>query len=197
MRRAWIGLLALASLGLSLACAKVHDPTTIFGPPPEAPVVLKLGRKGDGVYAITHVWVEDSGGQNVLTLSTTTGLSEISYAPGTPSSGYCSIAGGQSSFWPSYCGANMTNQTDANTHATIGYNSDTALFFTWDWKDRSGTVVPDGTYYLKGEISGYLYPSYIADEATVTIIKDGKPGSATGTVSGVGAWLSASVTWKP
>lgn len=187
------------ALCLSLACAKVHDPTAIFAPLPTAPatgVQLKVGRQGDGQAAVTHVWVEDAGGNNILTLSTTNGLNVLSVPNGTPLSGFCSS--GMSFYWPSYCGANPGNLTDANSHATSVYLSDTLLFYTWDWRDRTGSVVPNGTYTLKAELSGYDYEPAgfpVAAEAAVSVTKNGAAGSAAGTVNG--AWQSINATWNP
>lgn len=191
-----VGLLLV---GLGLACAKVHDPTTIFAPLPSAPatgVQLKLGRQGDGQAAVTHVWVEDSLGSNILTLSTTDGLNVLSVPNGTPIGSFCSA--GMSFYWPNYCAANPGNLTDANSHATSVYLSDTQLFFTWDWRDRTGTLVPNGTYTLKAELSGYPYEPAgipVPAEASVTVTKNGSAGSASGSVSG--AWQSISATWNP
>lgn len=191
--------LLMGVLLLSSACAKVHDPTAIFAPLPSAPAVgvqLKLGRQGDGQAAVTNVWVEDAGGNNIYTISTTDGLNVLSVPAGTPSSSFCSA--GMAFYWPSYCAGNPNNYTDANSHATSVYLSDTALFFTWDWHDRNGALVPNGTYTLKAELSGYDYePSGfpIAAEASVTVSKNGSPGTATGTVTG--AWQNASATWNP
>lgn len=190
---------AFGALCLSLACAKVHDPTTIFAPLPAAPAVgvqLKLGRQGDGQAAVTHVWVEDAGGNNILTLSTTDGLNILSVPTGTPASSFCTA--GMSFYWPSYCGANPANLTDANTHATSVYLSDSTLIYTWDWRDRTGTLVPNGTYTLKAELSGYPYEPAgfpIAAEASVSVTKNGGAGSATGSVTG--AWQSISASWNP
>lgn len=191
-----VGFLLLC---LGLACAKVHDPTTIFAPLPSAPttgVQLKLGRLGDGQAAVTHVWVEDSLGSNILTLSTTDGLNILSVPNGTPASNFCSA--GMSFYWPNYCAANPGNLTDANSHATSVYLSDTLLFYTWDWRDRTGTLVPNGTYTLKAELSGYPYEPAgipIAAEASVSVTKDGNAGSASGSVNG--AWQSINATWNP
>jgi hypothetical protein len=187
---------ALWALPLALAaCAKLNDPTAIFAPPPAAPsrgVQLKLGRQGDGAAAVTHVWVEDSTGADILTLSTTTGLAVLSVPNQNTPSTFC--ADGMSFYWPSYCAANPGNLTDANSHATAIYNSDSLLIYVWDWTDRSGATVPDGTYFLKAELSGYPY-SDVPAEASVTVTKNGASGGASGSAGG--AWLSASAVWNP
>lgn len=193
-------MLAVAlALALNGGCAKMHDPTTIFAPLPSAPAVgvqLKLGRAGDGQAAATFVWVEDALGNNILTLDATSGSNILSVPPGTPPSGFCSS--GMSFYWPSYCTANPNNVTDANTHATVVYLADNNLFYVWDWKDRTGAVVPNGTYTLKAELSGYDYEPFglpVAAEASVTVTKNGAAGSAAGTANG--AWQSISATWNP
>jgi hypothetical protein len=195
MRRRFKAL--VLALACSAACERVHDPTAILAPLPGAPAVgvqLKLGRQGDGVAAITYVWVEDSSGNNLLSLFRTAGFNSLPI--GTPSQNYCT--GGMRFYWPSYCAGNPNNVLDAVSSATLVPVSDQVLVYSWDWRDRNGAVVPNGTYKLKAELSGYPYEiasvPYPA-EASVTVTKNGASGSATGTNSG--AWQSISATWNP
>ena len=193
---------AVLCIALSLACAKHDDPTMILAPsanaaapsptPLPTPVSgaqLRLQIQGDAFNApVIHVWVEDNAGNSLLTLDTTNGASTYS----CPSANFCPCEGG-AGHWVAYCAANPNDFTDAKSHPTVLYSSSTQLTYNWDWKDRTATLVPDGTYYFKAEISGYLYGS--PQEAAVNLTKNTTAGSATGTLGG--RWLSASATWNP
>lgn len=198
--------LSLSALGLaffSAACSQANDPTRIVAQaaqPTAAPtpqptptplpsgVQFNLRRQGDPPFGamVMHLWVEDGGGSDIRTLWTTNGLSSYS----CPSANFCPC---ESIHWPAFCAANPSDFVDAASSATVPYPVDTDLSVNWDWRDRAGTLVPNGTYLLRAEVSNYQ--SGAASLATVTVVRNASPGSATGSVSG--RLLAASASWNP
>ena len=194
-------------------CSPSKDPTTFMGaaavptPGPTGPGVnLYFLRKGDFLPAVLNVWVEDAGQNDIRTLRTydTNAWSYSSnpysvYLFGCP----CSadpLAYEMAAYWPRYWAkSNGGGLVDAASHATSTYNADTGISVFWDWRDRGGLLVPNGNYTLWVEYSSYLYGGTApqAPTAHVTVVRNGAPGSAAGTIVQGSAILSLSADWLP
>jgi hypothetical protein len=123
-----------------------------------------------------HVWVA-VGGVNIRELGT--------YAQNYPDCSFSSPCPCENipSKWPQYCTQDGNlNHVDGVTSATVAPGSITNL--TWDLKDRSGTLLPNGAgpYTIQCEVSGYWYGT--PGEATVSVNYTGCGGSAPGSLSG-------------
>lgn len=195
-----LGILAVCAG--PLGCIQHLDPTQIFSPPPPLAhgVNLTVYRSGDANNTpVVHVWVETSGDTlNVKTLLTTNGGAQYSCTGPNfcPCEGPTGAPGNGNGYWPLFCSTNgnVFPPTDANSSATQSYPFDMPLYFGWDWTDHSGALVPDGTYILHAEVSGYYYGS--PGEASIHVTKNGSPGSATGQSDGA-KWKLITADWKP
>lgn len=206
--------LALVLLGLMLgACAPAKDPTTFMGvapqatPTPSGPgVSLQWRRQGDLLPAVLNAWVEDAGGADVVTLSTyDTNAWSYSTNPysifmvGCPCGGD-PLAFEMAAYWPRFWAKSNTGAlVDAASHATSTYSSDATVSLFWDWKDRSGVLVPSGTYTLWVEYSSYVYGGSAAQAPTahVAVVRNGSAGSAVGVVDQGTAVQSIGAGWLP
>lgn len=196
--------LCLAACALLAGCAQHLDPTQIFSPPPPLAhgVNLTVYRTGDSNNTpVVHVWVDSSGDTlNIKTLLTTDGNGQYSctrnaFVDFCPCEGPATVPGGLG-YWPLFCSTNgnVFPPTDANSSATQSYPFDMPLYFGWDWTDHNHAVVPDGTYIIHAEVSGYYYGS--PGEASIVVTKNGSAGSATGTADGL-KWKAIFADWKP
>ncbi|RPJ36425.1 MAG: DUF2271 domain-containing protein, partial [Planctomycetaceae bacterium] len=73
--------------------------------------------------------------------------------------------------WNAADGTNLDGFTGATPKA---YQQHT---ITWDLTDRSGTQVPDGTYYIRFELTNHNATKNQFHRATFTFVKDGNPRS--------------------
>ena len=202
------GLLILLT-GLALGCSKSADPTTLLAkipppaavptpiPPGAAGVILKFTRSGDFVRAVINVWVQDSLGANVKTLRACSGSANYD----CPFPGPCPSEGVHwPLFWPL---SNDGALTDGNTSATVVFfGTNTEMTHFWNWTDHSGSLVADGTYTLRVEVSGSEWDpttTTAAAEAHVDAVKNTSTGSATGTLDAnfYNQLQAISATWNP
>lgn len=191
----------LCAAALTAGCASHLDPTQIFTPPKplDHGVNLTVYRSGDpNNTPVVHVWVDTSGDTlNVKTLLTTNGGAQLS----CNGPNYCPcegpLAAGGNNYWSLFCSTNgnVFPATDANSSATQSFPFDMPLYFGWDWTDHAGKVVPDGSYILHAEVSGYHYGGS-PGEAMITVAKNGAAGNATGTADG-NKWKAIVADWKP
>ncbi|MES2202492.1 MAG: hypothetical protein V4498_09585 [candidate division FCPU426 bacterium] len=207
MRPGSLSVLGALCLFLGLAgCSKGLDPTTMLGPAPSGPatptpgfttsgVKLDFVRKGDSVSAVISVWVEDLGATvNYKTLRCYSGFATYDCAlpgPCPPEANNWPL------FWPL---SNNGADTDGNSSATVGYSADTHITKIWDWKDRNGILLPDGSYVIRIEVSAHEYSAgnpAAAGEAHVVIIKNGSSGNASGSIDQGSQLVSVNAVWNP
>ena len=182
------------------ACTATRDPTQIFLPPPplDHGVNLTIYRGGDATnMPVIHIWV-DTAGDTVSVRTLMTSSLQGQYSCTGPD--YCPCEGpvsaGGNGYWPLFCqtNGNVLPSMDAVGSASQSYPFDMPLYLSWDWTDHLHAVVPNGTYIIHAEVSGYHYGS--PGEASITVTKNGAAGSATGAVDG-SQWKAITADWKP
>ena len=199
-------LLLLAACAALAGCVQHLDPTQIFSPPPPLAhgVNLTVYRSGDpNNTPVVNVWVDNAADTvNIKTLLTTAGGAQYSCV----ASNFCPCEGPVAAltpgvtgygYWTLFCKTNgdVTPPTDANSSATQSYPFDLPLYFGWDWTDHNNAVVPDGTYIIHAEVSGYYYGGN-PGEASITVTKNGAAGSTSGQADGA-QWKAIFADWKP
>jgi hypothetical protein len=131
-----------------------------------------------GTFAPNHVvavWIQDSGGAFVKTIDRWAATRKSDLV------GWIAKAG--------------SADADAVSGATIQSHA-TPLTITWDLKNKSGTVVPDGTYTIRMELADSNTTSTANNnEGTFTFVK----GSAPQTQSALsnGKFTNVTIDFKP
>jgi len=121
------------------------------------------------------VWVEDAGGAFVKTIGR-----------------WANVRKGNLVAWTTAAGA---NDVDAVSGATRQNHTGT-LTVTWDLKNRGGTVVPDGTYTIRMELTDKNTSSAATNnQGTFTFVKGATPQSQTGLTSG--GFSGVAITFSP
>jgi len=164
-----IVLILLFSLGILVACSLPGAPSLASsGPEPASPgtvritVKTKLDTGERAPHNVLSLWVEDSSGKFVRTLGVWA-YDRIYHL----------------TTWIASQGSDTPDGVSAATMETYGTRS-----ATWNLKDKSGAAVPNGTYFLRGEMADsnsqsetFSLPIHLATVADSGSLTD-RPGFA-------------------
>jgi hypothetical protein len=124
---------------------------------------------------IAVVWIEDQAGTFIKTIDRHAGVRRPSLV------GWIAKAG--------------QTDVDAVTSATIA-NHTAPLSLTWDLKDKTGTVVPDGIYTVRMETADENATTVAQNnEGMFTFVKGAAPQTQTGLSNG--GFSAVSITFTP